>query len=114
MTQPHVSSARDTNLSFSFPHRGRLEYITVVTLLLHYLPPESQLPQHKVTISSETPGLKMVTLLCSQGAVPKKCCYTQDLPSGEGKRDLRVVSSVTETSSPLTHLLALSIVTQQE
>lgn len=49
MIQPHVSFARDTNLSLHFPHRGRLEYITMVTLLL----PESQLPQHKITLSSE-------------------------------------------------------------
>lgn len=53
MIQPHVSFARDTNLSLHFSHRGRLEYITMVTLLLYYLPPESQLPQHKVTLSSE-------------------------------------------------------------
>lgn len=95
MIEPRVSFARDTNLSYHFPTEagwGTLQWS-------HYgyisLPPDSQLPQHKSPYLLRNSRLEDgVTLLCSQRAVPKKCCYTQDLsssqkkPSEEARRDL--------------------------
>lgn len=120
MIKPRVSFARDTNMSYHFPAEagwGTLQWS-------HYgyisLPPDSQLPQHKSPYLLRDSRLEDgVTLLCSQGAVPKKCCYTQDLsssqkkPSGEAGETCGCLK-ITTTSSPLTPLLALPIMTQEE